>query len=59
MRTICHARTGEIILRLSAGSGQMDQKVSAEKFGQKRTEGIKDPMFGKGLGYRIGEAIVD
>jgi beta-hydroxylase len=37
----------------------MDQKVGAEKFGQKRTEGIEDPMFGKGLGYRIGQAIVD
>jgi beta-hydroxylase len=37
----------------------MDQKITVGKFEQKRTEGIEDPMFGKGLGYRIGQAIVD
>ena len=37
----------------------MDQKVSIGNFEQKRTQGIEDPMFKKGLGYRIGQAIVD
>ena len=37
----------------------MDQKVTAAKFEQKRTEGLEDLMFKKGLGYRIGQAIVD
>jgi beta-hydroxylase len=37
----------------------MDQKVSIGNFEQKRTQGIEDPMFKKGLGYRVGQAMVD
>ncbi len=37
----------------------MDQKVTSPQVGQKRTEGLEDLMQKPGLGYRVGQAIVD